>query len=367
MTQLWNRIWTPLKGAATSYIDDFAASMGAALAYYTMFSIAPLLFLVIMLAGLILGEEAASGEIFAQLRGLMGEDGASAVQTMVRSVKEPASGAIGTVIGAIALLIGATTVLGELQSALDRIWRSPAREKASGIWAMVQARLLSFGMILGIGFLLIVSLVASAALAALGKWWGPMLGGWQALAQLLNVVISFGLFTAAFALIYKFMPRVKIEWRDVWIGAAVTALLFTIGKLLIGLYIGKSAIASGFGAAGSIVVVLVWVYYSAQIFLFGAEFTWVYAHQFGSRKDAERPEKTEEVPQPTSAVAPVSGVAPTGRAVAPPARRHYAPPRPATIDAPLAFGIGCLLVAILARFRMKSGGETPRPLRWRSG
>ncbi|MGZ9030471.1 MAG: YhjD/YihY/BrkB family envelope integrity protein [Burkholderiaceae bacterium] len=358
MTHLWNRFWIPFKGAATAFIDDFAPSMGAALAYYTMFSIAPLLFLVIMLAGLIFGEEAASGEIFAQLRGLMGEDGAKAVQTMVQSVKEPAAGAIGTVIGAIALLIGATTVFGELQSALDRIWRSPAREKASGLWAMVQTRLLSFGMILGIGFLLMVSLVASAMLAALGKWWGPMLGGWETLAQVLNFAISFGLFTAAFGLIYKFMPRVTIEWHDVWIGAAVTALLFTIGKLLIGLYIGKSAIASGFGAAGSIVVVLVWVYYSAQIFLFGAEFTWVYSHEFGSRRGAERPAKAEEAPQRSAAGAPASGgLVPAGPAVSRPARRHYAKPRPAEIDAPLAFGIGCLMMAILARLRMKSQSE----------
>jgi membrane protein len=367
MPQFWNRFWTPLKGAAAAFIEDYAPSMGAALAYYTMFSIAPLLFLVIMLAGLIFGEEAASGEIFAQLRGLMGDEGALAIQTMVKSVKEPATGAIGTVIGAIALLIGATTVFGELQSALDRIWRSPARKKTSGVWAMVQTRLLSFGMILGIGFLLIVSLIVSAALAALGKWWGPMLGAWETLAQVLNVAISFGLFTAAFALIYKFMPRVKIEWHDVWIGAAVTALLFSIGKFLIGLYIGKSAIASGFGAAGSIVVVLVWVYYSAQIFLFGAEFTWAYAHAFGSRKDAKLPAKAEEVPQRTGADAPAIWLGHAGRAVPLPARRHYAQARRAEIDAPLAFGIGCLLMAVLARLRMKSRSETLRPLRWRSG
>ena len=367
MKQLWTRFWTPLKGAAKAFLDDYAPSMGAALAYYTMFSIAPLLFLVIMLAGLIFGEEAASGEIFAQLRGLMGDQGASAIQTMVQSVKEPATGAIGTLIGAIALLIGATTVFGELQSALDRIWRSPARKKTSGVWALVQTRLLSFGMILGIGFLLIVSLIASAALAALGKWWGPLLGSWETLAQLLNLAISFGLFTAAFALIYKFMPRVKIEWHDVWIGSAVTALLFTIGKFLIGLYIGKSAIASGFGAAGSIVVVLVWVYYSAQIFLFGAEFTWVYAHEFGSRKDAKKPSKPEETPQRAGATAPASALAPANRTASSPARRHYAPARQAEIDAPLAFGVGCLLTAIFARLRMRPSSDTSRRLRWRSG
>jgi membrane protein len=361
------KVWELIKGAARSFIDDYAQSMGAALAYYTMFSIAPLLFIVIMLAGLIFGEEAARGEIFTQLRGLMGEQGASAIQTMVQSVREPATGAIGTVIGLIALLIGATTVFGELQSALDRIWRSPARAKASGIWSLIQTRLLSFGMILGIGFLLIVSLIASAALAALGKWWGPLLGNWETLAQLLNLAISFGLFTAAFALIYKFIPLAKIEWHDVWIGAAVTALLFTVGKFLIGLYIGKSAIASGFGAAGSIVVVLVWVYYSAQIFLFGAEFTWVYAHVFGSRR-GERPAPAQATPQRSDRMAsgvvatPVQG--PTGVAAARPTVR---PTTPAYVNASLAFGIGCLLTALFARFKAADGRSTLRRLRWRSG
>jgi membrane protein len=364
MTPLWNRFWTSIKGAAAAFIDDYAPSMGAALAYYTMFSIAPLLFIVIMLAGLIFGEEAASGEIFAQLRGLMGEQGASAIQTMVQSVKEPATGAIGTVIGAIALLIGATTVFGELQSALDRVWRSPPRAKSSGLWAMVRTRLLSFGMILGVGFLLIVSLIASAALAALGKWWGPLLGSWETLAQVLNVAISFGLFTAAFALIYKFMPRARIEWHDVWIGAAVTALLFTMGKFLIGLYIGKSAIASGFGAAGSIVVVIVWVYYSAQIFLFGAEFTWVYAHEFGSRQGERQPAPAGEVPQRSSGLAPASGPMPAARAARASRRPRHARRPGAAFDAPLAFGIGCLLTAIFARLRLKPEDESARRLHW---
>ena len=208
MIHLSGQVWTLIKNTASSFSDDYAPSMGAALAYYTMFSIAPLLFIVILLAGLVFGEEAARGEIFAQLQGLMGEQGASAIQTMVESVREPATGAIGTVIGVVVLLIGATTVFGELQNALDRIWRAPAREETKGLWKLVKTRLLSFGMILGIGFLLIVSLIVSAALAALGKWWGPMLGSWETLAQLLNLAVSFGLFTASFALIYKIMPRV---------------------------------------------------------------------------------------------------------------------------------------------------------------
>jgi len=189
-----------------------------------------------------------------------------------------------TVFGVALLLIGATSVFGELQDALDRIWRAPVRAGQSGWWRLVQARLLSFGMILGIGFLLIVSLVASAALAALQKWWGPVFSDWAA-ASIIEVVLSFLVTTVAFAMIYKIVPRVRIHWKDVWIGAATTSLLFTVGKLLIGVYIGRSGIASGFGAAASLVVVLVWVYYSAQIFLLGAEFTRAYAHKFGSRRN----------------------------------------------------------------------------------
>jgi membrane protein len=283
------QIWDLVKTALSAWVDDYAQSMGAAIAYYTMFSIAPLLLIVISIAGLIFGVDAARGEIFAQLQGLMGAQGASAVQGLLESVSKPTESITATLVGAILLLIGATSVFGELQDALDRIWRAPERDKSAGIWGLLRSRLLSFGMILGIGFLLMVSLVFSAAVAALGKWWSPIFGGWELLANLVNFVLSFFLTTAVFAMIYKIMPRVKINWHDVWIGAAVTALLFTVGKFLIGLYIGKSGVSSGFGAAGSLVVVLVWVYYSAQIFLVGAEFTWAYAHTFGSRKGQSAP------------------------------------------------------------------------------
>ncbi|RZI89071.1 MAG: YihY/virulence factor BrkB family protein [Variovorax sp.] len=278
-----------LKEAFDSWTNDYASSMGAALAYYTVFSVAPLLLIVISVAGLVFGQDAARGEIFAQLSGMMGAQGALAVQGMLEAVNKPAEGIVATVIGIGLLVVGATTVFGELQNALDRIWRAPAQDTGKGVFNLLRVRLLSFSMIMGIGFLLMVSLVASAALAALGKWWSPVFGGWAALAQLVNFVFSFGMVTVMFAMIYKIMPRVRVEWRDVWVGAAVTALLFTIGKYLIGLYIGKSSVASGYGAAGSLVVVLVWVYYSAQIFLFGAEFTWVYAHTFGSLKGKVRP------------------------------------------------------------------------------
>ena len=277
-------LWGVIKTAVSGWIDDYAQSMGAALAYYTIFSMAPLLLIVISIAGLVFGDDAARGEIFSQLEGMLGPSGALAVQGLLESVRKPSESVTATIFGVVLLLIGATSVFGELQDALDRIWRAPIRAGQSGWWRLVRARLLSFGMILGIGFLLIVSLVASAALAALQKWWGPVVSDWVA-ASIIEVVLSFLVTIVAFAMIYKIVPRVRIHWKDVWIGAATTSLLFTVGKLLIGVYIGRSGIASGFGAAASLVVVLVWVYYSAQIFLLGAEFTRAYAHKFGSRRN----------------------------------------------------------------------------------
>jgi membrane protein len=274
--------WTLVKAAGQSWLDDYAASMGAAISYYTVFSLAPLLLIVISVAGLVFGDEAVRGELFGQLQGLMGEDAAKAIQEMLAGVSKPAHGIIGTTVGLLILLVGATTVFGELQDALDRIWRAPDRPKGGGLWGLIRARLLSFGMILCLAFLLVVSLVMGAVISALGKWWGPLFGGWEVLAQVVNLAVGFGLTTVIFAVIYKMMPRVHIKWHDVWIGALVTAALFTIGKFLIGLYIGKSGVASGFGAAGSIVIIFIWVYYSAQIFLLGAEFTWVYAKTLGS-------------------------------------------------------------------------------------
>ena len=285
----WQEWWALVKRAVTAWSDDYAQSMGAALSYYTVFSLAPLLLIVISLAGLFFGADAARGEIFGQLRGLMGDDAAKAVEGVLASVSRPSSGVIGTAIGVVVLLVGATSVFGELQDALDRIWRAPARDKSGSLWRLLRTRLLSFGMILGIAFLLMVSLVLGAVIAALGKWWSGVFGGWEVLAQIVNLALGFALTTTVFAMIYKLMPRASVRWHDVWLGALVTSLLFTIGKFLIGLYIGKSGIASGYGAAGSFVVVFVWVYYSAQIFLLGAEFTWVYARTFGSMRSVADP------------------------------------------------------------------------------
>ena len=266
-----------MKRAASAWLDDYAPSMGAALSYYTLFSLAPLLLIVISVAGLVFGADAVRGEVFGQLQGLMGNEAAKTVEQILASVSQPAQGIAATVIGIALVLIGATSVFAELQSALDRIWRAPVRDKSSGLWSVLRTRLFSFGMILGIAFLMMVSLVLGAVMAALGKWWGGMFVGWEVLAQVLNEIFSLIVTTTVFAMIYKLMPRVNVRWEDVWLGAVVTATLFTIGKFLIGYYIGKSGIASGFGAAGSLVVILVWVYYSAQIFLIGAEFTRVSA------------------------------------------------------------------------------------------
>ncbi|PKO33231.1 MAG: hypothetical protein CVU34_14205 [Betaproteobacteria bacterium HGW-Betaproteobacteria-7] len=263
--------------------------MGAALAYYTLFSIAPLLIIVIAIAGLVFGHDAARGEIVAQIQGLIGRDGAIAVQGLLKSTSEPAQGIVAIVISTIMLIIGATTVFAELQSDLDRIWRVPAPAKQIGIFVMLRRRLLSFGLVLGLAFLLLVSLVISTAIAAVGKWWDGYFAGWEAILQVVDFCLSFTISTVLFALIYKLMPRARIAWRDVWIGAAVTALLFDIGKLLIGLYLGKASVASGYGAAGSLVVLLVWVYFAAQIFLLGAEFTWAYAHTCGSQAERSGP------------------------------------------------------------------------------
>jgi membrane protein len=292
-------IWLLTKAAASSWVDDYAQSMGAALAYYTMLSIAPFLLIVISLAGMIFGVEAARGEIAAQLQGLMGREGAEAVQKLLESASKPAESVAAAAFGLVLLLVGATSVFAELQDALDRIWRAPKRS-GMGILSLLRARVLSVGTIAGITFLLMVSLVVSAGLAALGKMWGPRFSDWQSLVGAANVVVSYALTTTVFAMIYKVMPRVRVAWTDVLIGASVTGLLFTIGKSLIGLYLGRSGLTSAFGAAGSLVVAMVWVYYSAQIFLLGAEFTWAYALTFGSRKEQKLPGAAPEVPSKTA-------------------------------------------------------------------
>jgi membrane protein len=272
------------KAAAVNWVDDHAQSMGAALAFYTIFSIAPLLLIVIAVAGLVFGEEAARGEIYFRLQGMLGAPGALAVQSLLESASRPAASVPAAAFGILVLFVGATSVFAELQDALDRIWRAPQRPQRAGLWGLVRTRLLSFGMILGIAFLLIVSLAFSAGLNALSNLWDPESIGWTTFTGATEIALSIVLVTVVFAMIYKTMPHVRIDWRDVWVGAGVTSVLFIAGKSLIGVYIGRSGITSAFGAAASLIVVLLWVYYSAQIFLLGAEFTWVYSHKYGSRK-----------------------------------------------------------------------------------
>ena len=282
-------IGTVVSQAARAWRDDGAQSMGAALAYYALFSIAPLLLIAISIAGLVFGRDAAEGRVVAELRGLMGPDGAAALQALLNSAARPGQGLLAGMLGSALLLVGAMGLLGELQDALDRIWRAP-QASAPGLLAIVRSRLPALAMILGIGLLLIASLVASAAVSALAAWAGPSAAGFALVVEAANFALSFALLTATFAMVYKVMPRVPIEWHDVGVGAAITALLLTVGKVAIGLYIGSTGLASGFGAAASLIVVLVWMYYSAQIFLLGAEFTWVYAYTVGSLRSAAPPQ-----------------------------------------------------------------------------
>jgi membrane protein len=230
---------------------------------------------------------------------LMGRKGAEAVQKLLESASKPADSVTAAVAGLVLLLVAATSVFAELQDSLDRIWRAPKRSRM-GLWTLLRARLLSFGTIAGISFLLMVSLVVSAALAAWGKIWGPRFADLQSVVAAVNLLFSYLLTTTIFAMIYKIMPRAKVAWRDVLVGASVTSLLFTIGKSLIGIYIGRSGVTSGFGAAGSLVMAMIWVYYSAQIFLLGAEFTWAYALTFGSRKEQKLPGAAPAIPSKTA-------------------------------------------------------------------
>jgi membrane protein len=278
--QLFKKAWD-------AFNEDYASSMGAALAYYTTFSLAPVLIVAIAVAGVVFGQEAARGEIVYQLGSLVGTESAKAIQELLKSASAPGKSFLASAIGIVTLIVGATSVFAELQTSLDRIWRAPALKRETGIWALVRARILSFGMVVAIGFLLLVSLAFSAALSAVDKWGGTLFPTWHTLLQFVSMVVGFVITAVLFASAYRILPRVKIAWRDVAVGAIATAALFETGKYLIGLYLGRASVASGFGAAGSFVIVLAWVYYSSQIFLLGAEFTWVYAHSHGSKAGQE--------------------------------------------------------------------------------
>ena len=336
-----------------AWMDDFAPSMGAAISYYTVFSLAPLLVIVIAVAGAVFGEEAVRGEIVGQLQGLIGREGAVVVQGLIKSASEPAKGLWAGGISIGILLVGATTVFAELQSALDRIWHVPEKAKPTGLWAVLRARVLSFGLIMGVAFLLMVSLSVSAGISALGSWANGLLPGWELLLQAINMLLAIAITTVLFAMIFRFMPSVPISWRDVWVGAAVTSVLFELGKFLIGLYLGKSGVNESFAAAGSLVVLLAWVYYAAQIFLLGAEFTKVYADDRGSQVGVDATAATnhsaEAAAEGTDAVAPK----PCADSVAPALCASSSAPVPAAWmgQAVTVLSVVVLVQAVLLRWR----------------
>lgn len=273
--------WRLLKQTVQEWLDDGASQLAASLAYYTVFSIAPLMIIAIAIAGAIFGEEAARGEIVTQLQGLIGEEGAKTVQTAIENADKPRISSFASIISIVVLLFGASGVFAQLQNTLNAIWNVKAKPEA-GILNIVRKRFLSFSAVLGIGFLLLVSLLASALISGLSNYMSSNLPELDVFWQITNIIVSFGVISFLFALMFKYFPDVEIKWRDVWIGAVITTLLFTLGKFGLGYYLGNSSFSSTYGAAGSLVVLLAWVYYSAQIMFFGAEFTQVYAKEFGS-------------------------------------------------------------------------------------
>jgi membrane protein len=276
-------MWKLLKSTILAFIEDEALSRGAAIAFYTVTSIAPILLIVVAIAGLVFGRDAAQGAITAQLGGLMGQQTADMLQTAVASAAGKSSGILATLIGIATVVATASGVFGEMQSALNAIWK--AKPEGTTVSRLIRARAASLGLVAALGFLLIVSLVVSAGLTAFGDYLNSILPFGKVILSALNTVVSVALISLLFAAIYKVLPDRHLEWRDVIVGAVVTAILFTIGKSLIGWYIGSSAVASTYGAAGALIILLLWVYYSAQIFLLGAEFTKVYANRHGSKQN----------------------------------------------------------------------------------
>ena len=370
-------IWTLIKETFQDWSEDKAPRLAAALSYYTVFSLAPLLILVIMIAGFIIGSnDNIRQQILTQVESMMGAQGAEAVNTLITNTTAPGGGGIiATIISLVTLLLGATGVFGQLQDALNTIWEVKPKE-GRGIMGMLKDRFLSFTMILGVAFLLLVSLVVSAALSVVNNYFTELLGGIGILAQILNIIVSLGVITLIFAMIFKILPDVDIAWGDVWIGALVTAILFTLGKQALSIYLSRSAPASAFGAAGSLVILLLWVYYSAQILFLGAEFTQVYARHKGSKivpsRNARPLTEIERTRQGTTrkrvplenvqkSMMPVTGqpeiYAPPEQSsvaspqAAPRERIRYTPPNPATVVPVIAGGTlaGVLTIGKIVR------------------
>ena len=286
--------WTLLRQTVSDWIEDRAPEQGAALAFYTAISLAPLLVLLLRVVGMVFDEGAARTEIDHQTNSLIGKEGAEAIAAMIENGAAKGTGLGTTLLSLATLLFGASGVFGQLQQSLNTIWEVEAKP-GRGIWGFFRDRFLSFAMVMGIAFLLLVSLVISAGLAVVGTYLDRLPPAFEFVGRVLNFVLSTGVITILFALMFKVLPDVRMSWRDVWLGAFVTAILFAIGKAAIGLYLGQSALASSYGAAGSFVVLLVWIYYSAQILFFGAELTQVYANRYGSRiRPAENAVKKSE-------------------------------------------------------------------------
>jgi membrane protein len=277
---MFGRIWRLLRDSVEAFIADDALSRGASISFYTVTSIGPVLFIVVAIAGLAFGEDAARGAIAGQLTGLMGSASADLVQTVVQSASGKSSGILASAVGAATLLITASGVFGEMQSALNAIWK--VQPQGTTVSRLVRARATSLGLVAALGFLLLVSLVISAILSGFSSYINAVLPSGALILQVLDFIISFTLISVLFAAIYKVLPDVALSWHDVLVGAVITALLFTVGKFLIGLYLGHSAVASSYGAAGALIIVLLWIYYSVQIFLLGAEFTKIYASRRGT-------------------------------------------------------------------------------------
>lgn len=273
--------WALTKEAAASWVNHKDAQLGAALAYYSIFSLGPLMVIAIAIAGLVFGQEAVRGEVGLQLRGLLGDAGAQAVDAMLVGASKPQQGIVATVLGIGLLLLAAVGVVVQLKDALNTVWEVEARKKG-GTWQFVRTYLVSLAGVLALGFLLLVSLLLSTAVSASGKYLSPHLP--EAALHIVGSIISFGVITLLFAMMFKWLPDTSVRWRDVWLGAAITAALFEIGKLLISVYIGKQALESTYGAAASLVILLIWIYYSSQIVLMGAEFTHVYTNRRGPRQ-----------------------------------------------------------------------------------
>lgn len=270
------------KGAFAEFGEDKVLRLSAALAYYALFSIAPLVIIVISVAGIFFGTQAVQGQVQEQLQGFFGDQGAKAVESMISAARKPSTSIIATILGVVTLILGASGVFGQLQDALNTIWEVKPKP-GRGIKGLLRDRFLSMAMVLGTGFLLLVSMLLSAALSAISSVMSDTFGMPPAVAHVLHLSVSFIVIAVLFAMIFKILPDARVKWNDVWAGAIFTSLLFTLGKFLLGFYLGREGTASAYGAAGSLVVVLMWVYYSSVILFFGAEFTQVLAKERGSR------------------------------------------------------------------------------------